>query len=34
MQAQSDLAKAKEEEEWLRDAVEQLDILAPATRRG
>lgn len=29
MQAQSDLAKAKEEEEWLRDAVEQLDLLSP-----
>ena len=27
--AQADLAKAKEEEEWLRDAVEQLDLLSP-----
>lgn len=28
-QAEADLLKAKEEEEWLRDAVEQLDLLAP-----
>ena len=28
-QAQADLLKAKEEEDWLRDAVEQLDLLAP-----
>ena len=28
-QAQADLIQAKEEEDWLRDAVEQLDLLAP-----
>ena len=27
--AEADLQKAKEEEDWLRDAVEQLDLLAP-----
>ena len=27
--AEEDLIKAKEEEEWLRDAVNQLDLLAP-----
>lgn len=27
--AEADLAAAREEEEWLRDAVEQLDLLAP-----
>ena len=29
-QAKRDLEKARAEEEWLRDAVEQLDLLAPA----
>ena len=29
-QAEVDLQKAKEEEDWLRDSVEQLDLLAPA----
>ena len=29
VQAEADLLKAKEEEEWLRDAVNQLDLLAP-----
>ena len=28
-QAEADLQQAKDEEEWLRDAVEQLDLLAP-----
>ena len=28
-QAKRDLEKARAEEEWLRDAVEQLDLLAP-----
>ena len=28
-QAEADLQQAKEEEDWLRDAVEQLDLLAP-----
>ena len=30
-QAEADLQKAKEEEDWLRDAVEQLDLLQPET---